>query len=261
MNLIGKVAVVTGASRGIGKAIAIELAKEGADVVVAARTETPDGRYPGTIHQTADEIEALGRRALAVRTDLTKEADVQSMVGHVLDELGHIDILVNNAGVALQSPFMQITAKQWDIVMNVDVRGIFFCCRAVLPSMIERRAGNIINVTSVVSLATDPAYQYAVESTSPVYATAKSAANMLTVTLAREMAEHHIAVNAFLPDWTATETVMALYREHPEMMPPSMQSPQMWGRYTAMLCSPKTQFLTGNLFTQEELKKMFGKVS
>jgi NAD(P)-dependent dehydrogenase (short-subunit alcohol dehydrogenase family) len=150
MKLEGKVAIITGASRGLGKAFALDFAREGADVVVAARTET-EGNIPGTINQTADEIEAIGRRALAVRCDVTKEESVEEVVKKTLDEFGRIDVLVNNAGVAWWPPITETPLKRFELVLRVNLIGAFLCVKAVLPTMIEQKRGSIINISSLAA--------------------------------------------------------------------------------------------------------------
>src|SRR3972149_10784000 len=145
--LSGQVAVVTGASRGIGRAIALEFARAGADIVVAARSsEKPPSKLPGTIEETARQVEAAGRRpsgrpsgrALAVPMDVTDEAQVQAMAQRTLDEFGRADILVNNAGISFPAPFSQTPLKRWDLALNVNLRGPIMCTQAFLPHMLER---------------------------------------------------------------------------------------------------------------------------
>ncbi len=120
MVLNGKVAIVTGSSRGIGKAIAVGFAKEGAEVVIASRSETMmNPELPGTIHRTAEEIKALGRRALAIRCDVTSPESVSDMVQKTLDTFGHVDILGNNAGVAFDYPVIETPLKRWELVLRV----------------------------------------------------------------------------------------------------------------------------------------------
>ncbi len=138
----GKVAIVTGASRGIGKAIALAYAKEGATVIVAARSETaPSERLPGSIHETVEQIEALGGRALAVRCDVTDEAGVNAMVEQTLAEFGRVDVLVNNAAVDFPAKVVDMSAKRWEVVFRVGMTGPFLCSKAVLPAMIAQRSG------------------------------------------------------------------------------------------------------------------------
>src|SRR5438093_5359132 len=135
--LQGQVAVVTGASRGIGRAISVQFARAGADIVVSARsTEGAPSRLPGTIEETAREVEALGRRALCVTTDVTSEEQVRNLSEQTLKEFGRCDILVNNAGISSPAPFHQTPLKRWELVMSVNLRGPVMCMQAFLPAMI-----------------------------------------------------------------------------------------------------------------------------
>jgi citronellol/citronellal dehydrogenase len=192
----GKIAVVTGASRGIGKAIALGYAREGATVVIAARSETqPHERLPGTIYETAEQIEALGGRALAVRCDVTDEASVNAMVEKTLAEFGRIDVLVNNAAVEFQSKVVDMQPKRWEIIFRVGLTGPFLCCKAVLPAMIAQRAGSIINITSHAgSERGTRTVNY-----SAAYAATKAGLDRFTYALAAEVGEYGIAVNAVMP--------------------------------------------------------------
>jgi len=187
--LEGQVAVVTGASRGIGRAIAIDFARAGADVVVSARSsESAPSRLPGTIEQTAREVEATGRRALAVATDVTDEAQVQTLAERTLTAFGRIDILVNNAGISFPAPFAQTPLKRWDLVMNVNLRGPVMCTQAFLPRMLEQGGGRIINISSYLAEAMMPGMMS--------YSVSKIALEKLTQYLAAELQPEHIAVNA-----------------------------------------------------------------
>jgi len=245
MKLEGKVAIVTGASRGIGKAIAIALAKEGANVVVAARTEQEGGRLPGTIHKTADEIRALGRRALAIRTDVTKEESVEELATRTVQEFGAIDILVNNAGINFAAKVLDIPIKRWDLVIAVNLRGTFLCTKAVLPTMVKRRSGNIINLSSVVGtrmIMFDVAY-----------GVAKAAIERFTRGLAEELKEYNIAVNALCPSLTDTE---GFGQWMPGVDRSGWQRPEMWGRYAVFLASQDASSLTGKVLSAEELAEL-----
>ncbi|MBW1999519.1 MAG: SDR family NAD(P)-dependent oxidoreductase [Deltaproteobacteria bacterium] len=249
MNLSGKVAIVTGGSRGLGKAMAVELAREGAAVAVAARTEeSGQSRLPGTIHQTVKEIEDLGGKAIPVKCDVTKEEDVHKMVRRVSKLLGPIDILINNAGIGMPKSFVKLTTKNWDLVINVNLRGTFLCTKAVLPQMMERRSGNIINLSSV--LATQIKY-------SVVYGASKAAIERLTLGLAAEVKKYHIAVNALRPDFTATEAVVL---ELPNVDTSKWQKPEMWGKYAALVAAQDADSLTGRILDEPALKKIFGPV-
>lgn len=192
----GKIAIVTGASRGIGKAIALGFARQGAAVVVAARSESaPNERLPGSIHDTVAEIESLGGRGLAVRCDVTNEADVAAMVQATLEAFGRIDVLVNNAAVDFPSPVTETPLKRWDIVMRVNATGPFLCAKAVLPAMIGQRQGSIINISSQAATERGSG----TVGYSAAYAASKAALDRFTWALAAEVGKYNIAVNALKP--------------------------------------------------------------
>jgi NAD(P)-dependent dehydrogenase (short-subunit alcohol dehydrogenase family) len=192
----GKIAIVTGASRGIGKAIALGYAHEGATVVVAARSETaPSERLPGSIHETVEQIEALGGRALAVRCDVTDEASVMAMVERTLAEFGRIDVLVNNAAIDFPSKVADMQLKRWEIVFKVGLTGPFLCCRSVLPAMIAQRSGSIINISSQAGSERGTG----TVGYSAAYAATKAGLDRFTWALAAEVGHHNIAVNAVMP--------------------------------------------------------------
>jgi len=197
INLSGKTAIVTGGSRGIGKAISLALAQAGASVVIAARTEKEDPGLPGTIQKTADEIKRLGGKALAVHCDVTSQEQIRSAVDKALAVFGAIDILVNNAGVLFGGTFLQTTPKDFENVRNVNVLGPFLFTQAVLPHMMERRHGNIVNISSGLAESTHPGNN--------VYSATKAALNRMMVKLASEVAEYNIAVNLLYPGMIGSE--------------------------------------------------------
>jgi citronellol/citronellal dehydrogenase len=155
-DLSGRVALVTGASRGIGKALAVRLAQEGADVVVAAKSEQSTERLPGSIHETADEIRALGRRALAVPTDVREDEAIRRMIERTIEEFGRIDILVNNAGAIWLQPVLNTPAKRFDLVMEVNVRAAYLACYYALPHMVKQQWGHILNMCPRLSVKPSP---------------------------------------------------------------------------------------------------------
>src|SRR5262249_19227811 len=144
-NLTGRVAIVTGASRGIGRAIALGLAKAGWRIVVAAKSTESTEKLPGSIHTVAAEVEALGSQALAVQVDVRDEAQIEAMAAKSIERFGRIDILINNAGALFWKPLLETPARRFDLVMSVNARAACLCSRAVLPSMIANRWGHIIN--------------------------------------------------------------------------------------------------------------------
>ncbi len=145
MKLTGKVAIVTGSTRGIGKAIAMSLASEGAAVVVTAR-HIEQG------HQVVDEIKNQGGTAIAFKADVANRADVHNLVKSALENFKAIHILVNNAGIARLAPLLEMTEEDWDIVLDINLKGVFNCTQAVLGHMMEQRYGKIINISSIVGL-------------------------------------------------------------------------------------------------------------
>lgn len=192
MDISGKVAVVTGASRGIGRAIALALATAGADVVCAARsTDASPSKLPGTIDETAHQVMALGRRALAIPMNLAKNEEVEAMARRTLEEFGRVDILVNNAGISAPGSFLELAVKRWDLVMNVNLRGAYLCIRAFLPTMMRQKSGCIVNVSSYASYAFQEDAIWG-----PAYGVSKAGLERLTIDLAEEVAAYNVAVNA-----------------------------------------------------------------
>ncbi|OPA76965.1 3-oxoacyl-ACP reductase [Paenibacillus selenitireducens] len=193
-RLKSKVALVTGGSRGIGEAIVIRLAEEGADVAINYTSE----RSLDLAEQVKAKVEALGQRAMVVRADVGSKAQVEAMFAAVEAELGPVEILVNNAGVAPFEAFMQVSEETWDRTYNTNVKSIFLCSQIAAKGMIERRYGKIVNVLSTASLVV----------TSPViphYQSSKAAANMLTKGMAIELGKFNINVNAVGPSTVDTD--------------------------------------------------------
>jgi 3-oxoacyl-[acyl-carrier protein] reductase len=187
MELRGKAALVTGGGTGLGKVISLKLAREGADVAVVYSKSAAEAE------QTVGEIRALGRRALAIRADVSRESDVQAMVDEVVRGLGRLDVLVNDAGYTVFVDFKQladVTEEAWDRIMDVNVKGAFLCSRAVAPHMRARGKGAIVNVTSVSGVRAG--------GSSIAYSVSKAGETMLTKCLAMSLAPE-IAVNAVAP--------------------------------------------------------------
>jgi len=185
INLDGKVALVTGSSRNIGRAIALELGKQGASVVINARTSAEEAQ------STAQEVEALGVKAISVLADVADENQVQAMVKQVLDEFGRIDILVNNTGLRRSRPITDMTTEEWRNVLGVNLDGPFFCCRAVVPSMLATGWGRIINVSGLNAFIGRTEWSHVCAS--------KMGALGLTRALAVELATQKITVNHIVP--------------------------------------------------------------
>ena len=197
-SLAGRVAIVTGAKRGIGRAIALALADAGADVAICSRV-VDDGKL-GTV---AEEIQRLGRRSLVVRTDITQRSDVDELVQKVMGEFGAIDILVNNAVVIIREPLLDFAEGDWDKMMDTDLKGYFLCSQAVAKTMLNQRKGSIINVASVAGFRVSPRRG--------PYSIAKAGVIMLTRLLAVELASYNIRVNAVAPGQVKTEATQVYW--------------------------------------------------
>jgi citronellol/citronellal dehydrogenase len=189
--LQGKVAIITGSSRGIGRALALGLARAGCAVVVAAKSTTPREKLPGSIYTVAQEVEALGGQALPVQVDVRDEAQIDGMVAKTLERFGRIDVLVNNAGALWWKPVLETPPRRFDLVMGVNARAALLCCRAVLPTMMARRWGHVVNLSPPLDLTMVPGRV--------AYAISKLGMTLLTYGLAEEVRAHNIAVNSLWP--------------------------------------------------------------
>jgi NAD(P)-dependent dehydrogenase (short-subunit alcohol dehydrogenase family) len=247
MKLDGRVAVVTGSSRGLGKAIALGLAKEGADVVVSARTEVENPQLPGSIHKTASEIQALHRRALAIKCDVSDEQSVNDMVRKATEEFGHVDILVNNAGVAFYYPVIETPLKRWEVVLRVNVIGAFLCSKAVLPKMIEQGRGSIINISSLAANERGGGKV----STGLAYAVAKAGLDRFTWGLAAEMGRYNIAVNCLKPQEVVDTEGMRFWVKEEDRK--GWVTPEKMVKCTVFLAQQNAKGVTGLVATDEEI--------
>ncbi|MBT2681320.1 3-oxoacyl-[acyl-carrier-protein] reductase [Bacillus sp. ISL-35] len=191
MRLEGKVALVTGASRGIGREIAFELAREGASVAV---------NYAGSeakALEVVDGIKAMGRDAFAIQADVSSSDSVTSMVKETIEHFGKLDILVNNAGITKDNLLMRMKESEWDDVININLKGVFLCTKAVTRQMMKQRSGRIINISSIVGVSGNPGQAN--------YVAAKSGVIGLTKTSAKELSSRGITVNAIAPGFITTD--------------------------------------------------------
>ena len=184
MLLKDKVAMVTGAGRGIGKAISLRFAEEGASLILCARTSVQ-------LQGVADAVRAAGRPCLSAVVDVTKEGEVARLVQDGLTKFGRIDVLVNNAGISNPKPFLETSNADWDEAIDVNLMGVVFCMRAVLPSMLQRGSGAVVNIASAAGLRGLPG--------SPAYTASKAAVIGLTHALAEEVGEKGIRINVVCP--------------------------------------------------------------
>jgi NAD(P)-dependent dehydrogenase (short-subunit alcohol dehydrogenase family) len=248
MKLDGKVAIVTGSSRGIGKAIALTFAREGAAVVIAARSEQEGGKLPGTIYQTADEIRAFGGRALPLRTDITVDEDVERMAKKTLEEFGRIDILVNDAAANFNAMILDLSIKRWDLMMRVNLRGTFICTKAVLPTMVAQRSGNIICMTSPAAKRRAPPGEVC-------YSITKAGIELFCWGLAQEVSQHNIAVNDLYPEGAvATEGFKAVFK-NVHNAPRQVKTPEEIAEAALWLAMQDASTFTGHSVSDEEVKR------
>ncbi len=208
-DLSGKIAIVTGGNQGIGLAISRGLATAGATIVIA-------NRRPAEGQTAAESLEKEGLNAVAIPTDVSDESSIAALVSKVINDFGTIDILVNNAGVIVRKPAENISSEEWDYIMNINLKGVFFCCQLVGREMIRRRKGKIINISSDASQRAMPERS--------VYAASKAGVSHLTRCLALEWAKYNINVNAIGPGPTITPLNKKYYEEHPEKLEQTIQS-------------------------------------
>ncbi len=244
MALENKVVLVTGARQGLGKSIALGMAEAGADLVICDRV-TDDGKLAGT----AKEIESLGRKTLSLGGDITIEDDVNNIVNQALEKFGKIDVLVNNAGVTAQDAFLQIPYRRWRLILSVNLDGTFLCTKVVLPHMLEKGSGTVINVSSILAKEIRMSIAYGVT---------KVGVERFTLGLAREMRrEPGIAITCIRPYFVKTEVVME-YMEGRDTT--GYEEPETWQKYTAMVAAADPQSVTGKILDKAALEEMFGKI-
>jgi 3-oxoacyl-[acyl-carrier protein] reductase len=236
MSLEGKVALVTGASRGIGRAIALELAQAGADVAI---------NYAGS-EQAAEEvvqaIQAMGRRAMKIQANVGVAAEADQMVSQVLEAYERIDILVNNAGITRDNLIMRMKEEEFDQVINTNLKGVFNCVKAVTRPMMKQRTGRIINISSVVGAMGNPGQAN--------YVAAKAGVIGLTKAAARELASRGITVNAVAPGFIATDMTDKLSEDQKSALLPQiplarMGQPEEIARTVRFLASDDASYMTG----------------
>lgn len=238
MGNMPKVALITGSSRGIGKSIAIRLSNEGFNVVFNYRTN------PGSLDETISNIEFQGGNAVSIKADVSNEAEVKMMIKQIDTLWGSIDVLVNNAGIRKDQLLMRMTESSWDDVLDTNLKGAFLCSKAVLPFMVRKRFGRIVNISSIVGITGNPGQAN--------YAASKAGIIGLTKTIAREVASRNITSNAIAPGYIETDMVKELSDE----LRARIQSMVPLGRLgtgddvagmVAFLCSEEANYITGQV--------------
>jgi len=239
MRLKDKVALITGGARGIGRAIAMTFAKEGADIVVAdVNLEIAQ--------KTALEIEGLGRIALALEMDVTNYDLVEAGINKILDKMGKVDILVNNAGITKDNLVLRMSQAEWDAVINVNLKGTFNCIKAVSRPMVKQRSGRIISIASIIGLMGNPGQAN--------YAASKAGIIALTKTIAKELASRNINANAVAPGFIQTEMTASLPEDIKKKMLEAIPlaklgTPQDVANLCLFLASDESSYITGQVIT------------
>jgi len=237
ISLKGKVALITGASRGIGRAIALEMAKSGADVVIASRKLAD-------LEKVAEEIKPTGRKALPIAAHIGRMEDIAALVSRAKEEFGKIDILVNNAGTnPTMDAAIDATERAWDSLMNLNLKGLFFLSQSVAKIMREHGGGVIVNISSAAGITPDIL---------PIYSISKAAVNMATRVMAKEWAQYGIRVNTLSPGETKTQFSEALWG-NPEILKHILErtplkriaDPEEMAHAAVFLASDKSGFITG----------------
>lgn len=236
MRLEGKSVLVTGASRGIGREIALEMARQGANVAV---------NYSGSeakANETVDEIKAMGRDAFAVQCDVSNPESVGTMVKETIDRFGKLDVLVNNAGVTKDNLLMRMKEEEWDDVININLKGVFLCTKAVTRQMMKQRQGRIINIASIVGVSGNPGQAN--------YVAAKAGVIGFTKTAAKELASRNITVNAIAPGFITTDMTDKLSEEVKTEMLKQIPlarfgEPKDIANLTIFLASDDSAYMTG----------------
>jgi len=235
MDLSGKVAIVTGSARGIGREIALRLAEAGASIVVSDVADAAP---------VAEEIRKMGQKSLAVAANVTSASDVATMVEKVIAEYGRIDILVNNAGIARDQLLLRMSDEDWEAVLNVNLKSVFLCTRAVLRPMVKQRWGRIISISSIVGIVGNPGQAN--------YASSKAGIIGFTKTIAREVGSRGITVNAIAPGFIVSKMTDQLSEaQKGEMLKRIplgfLGTPRDVAEAVAFLASEEARYITGQV--------------
>ena len=240
MDFTGKVAIVTGSGRGIGKAIAMKLAENGATLVIN------DVGDSAPAEQTVTEIKNMNRQAMAIMADVSSSADVTKMMETAIAAYGKVDILVNNAGITRDQLTMKLTDEEWDKVLAIDLKSVFLCTRAVLRPMLKQRSGRIISMSSVVGIIGNAGQAN--------YAAAKAGIIGFTKTIAKEVASRGITVNAVAPGFIDTPMTQVLPEERKQALMNNIPlgylgTPRDIAETVAFLASEEARYITGQVIS------------
>lgn len=249
--LQGKTLFITGATRGIGKAIALKAAKDGANVVIAAKTTEPHPKLEGTIHSAAEEVEAAGGKALAVKVDIRHEEEVQEAVQKTVDTFGGIDILVNNASAISLTPTLETDMKRFDLMHQINLRGTFLVSKTCIPHLKNAENPHILNLSPPLNL--DPKWF----ADHVAYTMAKYGMSMCVLGMAAEFKKDGIAVNALWPR-TTIDTAAVRNILGGEQLAAVSRTPEILADAAYAIFNKPSKDVTGNFFLDEEVLKAEG---
>lgn len=251
MSLAGKTIFITGASRGIGRAIALRCAKEGANLILAAKTRDPHPNLPGTIHSVAEEVENIGGQALPVQLDVRNEAGVSEAMQQAADYFGGIDILVNNASAIALTPTAETSVKQLDLMMAVNVRATFLCSQAALPYLIKSDNNpHILNLSPPLNM--DPKWFQ----NHLAYTFSKYGISMCTLGMAEEFRGYGIAVNSLWPKTTIATSAIEVY--FPREILNASRTPEIVADAAYVIMNKDSTIHTGNFYIDEQVLRAEG---
>ena len=253
----GRVAIVTGSSRGIGEGIARRLAKSGAKVIVTARTvEVRDERLPGTVHSVVDAIQANGGEATAVPCNLMKGEERQTLADRAMEIYGRVDIIVNNGAILVPGSTIDFSERYYDRMMEILVKAPFHLCQILLPQMIERgEGGSILNISSMAAVHPKPDRAHG---DGPVYGMAKAAVERFTTGLAAEMYSHDINVNALSPDTVVATPGQMFARKYTQEMLDASEPVEAISEAAHALITGDPNTITGGIRYTKEVLEAFG---
>lgn len=249
MSLQNRTVFITGASRGIGEAIALRFAQDGANVVVAAKTSDPHPTLPGTIHSVAEEIEKAGGKALAIKVDIRDEEQVQQAVDQTVEKFGGIDVLINNASAIFPTGTLDTPMKRFDLMMACNMRGTFMCSKLCLPHLLKSENPHILNLSPPLSY--DPKWL----KPHVAYTMSKYGMSMCTLGMAEEFREQGVGVNSLWPKTTiATQAIKVFF---PFLMDKS-RKPSIMADAAHYIVTQDSRAVTGNCFIDEEILMQSG---
>jgi citronellol/citronellal dehydrogenase len=250
MSLQGKTLFITGASRGIGREIALRAARDGANVVIAAKSAEPHAKLPGTIHSVAAEVEAAGGKALALQLDVRDDDAVRQALAQANEHFGSIDALVNNAGAIKLTGVQHIELKRFDLMHQINTRAVLLCSQAALPYL-KKSAGHILNLSPPLNLATQWFAQY-----SP-YTVTKYGMSMLTLGMSEEFAGYGISVNSLWPQTMIATAAIEFQLGNRESFKHA-RTPEIMADAAYVILSSSKRQITGRLLIDEEILRESG---